>query len=103
MPPPASGTAGHLSGSDRATRCPTGRIPAVEGDASRLGPTGGVNRLVKYADVDTPTHPAGVFDHRPTLLERRRIQTDVLGIAKDYERLAERAEQRAREGRKKKE
>jgi hypothetical protein len=48
---PRDRTAGHLSGSDRATRCPIEVIPAA-GDASRPRPIGGVNELVKYADID---------------------------------------------------
>src|SRR5262245_40956404 len=50
---PRGGTAGHLSGSDRATRCPTGETrrgalcPII-----RPSPVGGVNELVKYTDID---------------------------------------------------
>src|SRR5262249_28032116 len=47
--PPRGRTAGHLSGSDRATRCPTGNSPPP-GDASRPRPLGGVNEL-EYADL----------------------------------------------------
>src|SRR5262249_30192588 len=49
--PPRGRTAGHLSGSDRAARCPTEKSPP-RGDASRPRPVGGVNELVKYADID---------------------------------------------------
>src|SRR5262245_9276245 len=50
---PASERAGHLSESDRATRCPTGKIPPRgPGTASRPRLIGGVKRLVKYADFD---------------------------------------------------
>src|SRR5262245_28296727 len=38
-----SGTAGHLSGSDRATRCPIGNEPRRGADASRPRPLRGVN------------------------------------------------------------
>ena len=48
----ASERAGHLSGSDRATRCPIGISLAARNNPSRPSPVGGVNELVKYADVD---------------------------------------------------
>ena len=49
---PRGSAAGHLSGSDRATRCPTEGESPPRGDASRPRPVGGVNELVKYAEID---------------------------------------------------
>src|SRR5262249_15140865 len=48
---PRGRTAGHLSGSDRTTRCPTEGNPP-RGDASRPRLRGAVNELVKYAYID---------------------------------------------------
>jgi len=48
--PPRARTAGHLSGSDRAARCPTGR-PAARATLVGARLVGGVNELVKYADI----------------------------------------------------
>src|SRR5262249_43145180 len=49
---PRGRTAGHLSGSDRAARCPTGKKARRGDDASRPRPVAGVNELVKYTDID---------------------------------------------------
>src|SRR5262249_45584344 len=48
---PRGRTAGHLSGSDRGMRCPTG-VVRRESDVSRPRPVGGVNELVKNPYID---------------------------------------------------
>jgi hypothetical protein len=45
-------TAGHLSGSNRATRCPTGKETCREGDASRPRRAGGVNLQYEVCHID---------------------------------------------------